>query len=87
MAKGRVIAGDYEGYDVITYDDKCCFMRRLHRIDVDKSVVTKFDVVDNIKKGFLKKDKHLISIEFYNGKRSLIEVEDKEYKCVLRALY
>lgn len=114
MAKGKVIAGDYNGYDVIAYDNKCYFMLHLKRISVDKSVVAKYEVVNDVENhsywkslakgavggmlfgpvGMLaavasnsKKTSYLISIEFNNGEKSLIEVEADEYKNILCALY
>lgn len=114
MAKGKVIAGDYNGYDVIAYDNKCYFMLRLKRISVDKSVVAKYEVVNDVQnhsywKTFAKgavggmflgpvgmlaavasnstNKSYLLSIEFNDGKKSLIEVGTDEYKSILCALY
>lgn len=114
MAKGKVIAGDYNGYDVIAYDNKCYFMLRLKRISVDKSVVAKYEVVNdienhcywkNLDKGAVgamlfgpvgmlaavasnsTKTSYLLSIEFNDGKKSLIEVGADEYKSISCALF
>lgn len=114
MAKGKVIAGDYNGYDIITFDNKCYFMLRLKRINVDKSVVAKYEVINDVEnhsywKSFAKgavggmlfgpvgmlaavtsnstKTSYLLSIEFNDGKKSLIEVGADEYKSILFALY
>ena len=114
MARGKVIAGDYNGYDVIAYDNKCYFMLRLKRVSVDKSVVAKYKVVNDVEhhsywktlaKGALggmllgpvgvlatvasnsTTISYLLSIEFNDGKKSLIEVGADEYKSVLCALY
>lgn len=114
MAKGKVVAGDYKGYDVVAFRNECYFMRRLQRVSVDKSVVARYEVVDDVEhhsywKAFVKgavggllfgsvgilaavasnspKTSYLLSIEFNDGKKSLIEVATEEYKSILRALY
>ena len=114
MAKGKVVAGDYCGYDVIAYNNKCFFMLHLKRIRVDKSIVSKYELVNDVQNhsywktlgkgavggmlfgtvGMLvgvasnsTKTTYLLSIEFKDGKKSLIEIESDEYKSILCALY
>ena len=114
MSKGKVIAGDYKGYDVIAYDNKCYFMLRLKKVNVDKSAVAKYEVVNDVEShsywktltkgavggmllgpvGMLAavasnsaKTSYLLSIEFNDGKKSLIEVAADECKSILCALF
>lgn len=114
MAKGKVVAGDYIGYEVIAYGDKCYFMKWLKKITVDRYVVAKCEHVSDISthshwKTLAKsavggmlfgaaglfagaaarsiKKSYLISVEFTDGRRSLIEADVACFKSVMRAIY
>lgn len=114
MSRGKVIAGDYKNYEVVTYGSKCYFEHWLNSISVNKNSISRYEIVSDIEKhpfwgtlvkGLIGKTLfgtigaasamstslgrkvYIISIEFKNGKRSLIEVPDTDYRSVLRALY
>ncbi len=114
MSKGKVIAGDYKNYDVVAYGGKCFFMHWLKKVNVNKAVISRYELVSDIDRhpfwstlvkgaisravfgtlgaasaisSSMNKKAHIISIEFKNGRRSLIEVPDVDYINVLKAIY
>lgn len=113
-AKNKVIAGDYEGWDVICGGGKLDFMHRLQRVSLNRTTVLKYEIVDNqngnsfwgaFLKGYvsqaflgtaglvastLSSAHHrviLLSVEFINGRRSLLEIDESVYKNILKILY
>lgn len=114
MSRGKVIAGDYKNYEVVSYGGRCYFEHLLNSVSVNRNVISRYEIVSNIEKhpfwgtlvkGLIGKTLfgtigaasamstsmgrkvYIISIEFKNGKRSLIEVPDVDYKSILQALY
>lgn len=48
--KNQVVAGDYKNWDVIFNFGKMYFMHRLKKIKITKSMVSSWDVIDDIEK-------------------------------------
>lgn len=113
-AKNKVVAGDYEGWDVVCSFGKFYFMKRLDRRPLDRVNVSRYEVVDaRTGSGFwgsairglaanavfggvgayaamsssASKRAILVSVEFFNGERSLIEIDEPTYSKMLKALY
>ena len=53
MGKCVVIAGDYEGCEVIVTGNKFHLMRGMKRTEFDKSMVNKYELVDDLSKSSL----------------------------------
>lgn len=114
VAKNRVIAGDYEGWDVIAKGGKLSFMHRLTKLSLSNATVSQYEVLTNQSAnsfwgtflrgyvgnallgpaglmastvGAVGKQILLVSIEFTNGKRSLLEIDGKTYQNLIKALY
>ncbi|MBQ8295339.1 MAG: hypothetical protein IJX87_02765 [Clostridia bacterium] len=113
--KYRVVAGDYENWDVVCYGSSAYFMLGLKKVKLDRTTVAKCEVVDDATKhsfwrtliaggvgkavfgtiGGLAgiastmrgKQSFLISIEFTDGKRSLIETDEKAQRILVKALF
>ena len=114
MKKGKVIAGDYNNYDVIAYGRKCYFSHWIDQVPLNRKTVLRYEIISDVSKhpfwgtlikGAISKaifgnlgmaasvsssvgrKSFIISIEFRNGKRSLIEIIDDDLKSVLSAIY
>lgn len=113
-AKNKVIAGDYDGWDVVTGGGKLHLMHRLTKVELTNANVDRCDVITSqsgssfwgtFLRGYVGnailgpaglmastvgaagKQTILLSIEFKGGMRSLLEVDDKTYKKIIKALY
>lgn len=113
--KYRVVAGDYENWDVVCYGSSVYFMSGLKKVKLDRTTVTKTEVIDDVTKhsfwrslvaggvgkavfgtvGALAgvastlrgKQSLLIAIDFADGKRSLIETDEKAQRMLMKALF
>ena len=50
--KNQVVAGDYKNWDVIFNFGKMYFMHRLKKVKITKSMVSSWDVIDDIEKNY-----------------------------------
>ena len=113
--KYKVVAGDYENWDVVSHGSSVYFMRGLKKVKLDRTTVVKSEVVDDTTKHsfwqsllagtvgnavlgtvgaitgvastWRGKTSVLISIEFADGKRSLIEADEKAQPMLMKALF
>ena len=94
--RNRVIAGDYKKRKVVikhTYPGKKAaiklgWIHMYKKIPLDKSTVESYEVVDESRALAANSwGRHIISIQFKNGRRSLIEVTDKIYRVIMTTLY
>lgn len=83
----KVIAGDYKGQGVL------CPLWSKPRITlpffkiaiIDKTNVDSYEVVD--RDGSTKRGVHRVAIQFKDGKRSLLEVDDRIFKAITVELF
>ena len=84
-----VIAGDYDR-DVILWDGATLTVSGLMRpvTVLDKSTVAYYSVVDCVRCGFF--GRHLaytVSVDFFDGKRSLMYLSDDFYDTFVRIMF
>ena len=119
MAKNKVIAGDYNGYNINTGWGGFTFTPPLFsqhnaRIDINRNTVCGYEIMTNdhrksavsgIMRGVIgnyffgnagmiggtmsakNKSDYIIAVSFYDGRRSLIEVDEKKYKELMRSVF
>ena len=119
MAKNKVIAGDYEGYNVKAgwggfLFSPPLFSRQNNNIEVNRTTVRGYEIIANdhrksavsgIARGVIggylfgnagmlggimsakNRGVYTIAVSFCDGKRSLIEVDEKNYKVLIRSVF
>ena len=81
-AKNKVIAGDYQGGDIMLSGEKVILSISLgNMIILNKKMVASHAVESEIK------NNHKVSITFTSGKKSLLELDDKVCKALLKQLF
>ena len=81
-AKNKVIAGDYTGANIAIAADQVVLNISLgNMIILNKKMVTSHKVESEAK------DTHTVSITFADGKKSLLELDDKMCKALLEQLF
>lgn len=100
-AKNKVIAGDYKGYTVISAMNRVSIGYMLKIIQINHETVKSWKIEDKEKKGpgvasvmvfgvlAFAGDKNVstVSIEWQDGKKSLLEVDSKALKAIQSALF
>lgn len=82
MAKNKVIAGDYEGKDVVGTGTACILLGWTKSLDLNKDIIESYEVVtEEHTKG---KGIYLVSIKFKDGKESLLEIDGKIYRLIVK---
>ena len=111
---GKVIAGDYEGKDISSFNTIVLINTSwFGSVEINKNTIATYEVIDQTSKkkvtsavgralvgSFLigpagiaagvtakKKGKYIMALEFKDGKRSLIEIDDKTYKSIMKVLF
>lgn len=114
MASNKVIAGDYQGKNVLhTFGIVSIATSMFKSFNIDKTTVKEYEVITEESRksaasavgrafvggvilgpvGWLaglsakSKGTHTIALEFNDGKKSLIEVDDKTYNSLVKALF
>ena len=112
--KNKVVAGDFQNYDIICRGNKLYFMHRLSKQEIAKSDIARFDTVSDVSQNALWKPllcggigsamfglpgmmlgaaagsggngakTFLVSLEFNDGRKSLLEVDKGVYKALFR---
>ena len=110
--KNKVIAGDFQHWDVLCGGNKLYFMHRLQKQVIDKNDIARFDTVSDVSESALWKPllcggigsavfglpgmmigaaagsgsskSFLVSLEFVDGRKSLLEVDKTVYKSLFR---
>lgn len=81
-ANNKVIAGDYNGASVELVSGKVILSVRLgHMIVLNQKMVSKYDIVSETR------ECHTVSIQFSDGKKSLLEIDDALCKALLTQLF
>lgn len=81
-AKNKVIAGDYLDGKVMLSAGKIVLSIHLgNMIVLNQKMVAKYEVVSETK------GTHTVSIQFADGKKSLLEMDDKLFKALLTQLF
>ena len=81
-AKNKVIAGDYTGANVTLVNGQVTLAISLgNMIILNKKMVASHAVESEIK------NNHKVSITFTSGKKSLLELDDKVCKALLKQLF
>ena len=81
-AKNKVIAGDYTGANVTLVNGQVSLAISLgHMIILNKKMVASHSVESEVK------NDHKVSITFTDGKKSLLELDDKMCKALLTQLF
>lgn len=84
-----VVAGDYQGKGVVFIDTKkgigiqTAIFRRSEWIPLNKDTVEKYEVVYDEPMKPSSKRTLRVSVEFKDGKRSLIQMEEQFYKTMM----
>ena len=112
-AKNKVIAGDYEKWDVISSFGQVSLMNWFKEVSISKDTVETYEIIDvtkrmnatsAISRGLLgslllgpvgalaavsakKKGTYVIAIQFKDGKKSLLEVNEKIYKVIMKICF
>ena len=84
----RVIAGDYSGSSII-FDGLSLNVSGFMSLKckLDKSTVENYNVVKSSPKGIFYRGSYTISVDFTDGKRSLISLDDKYYEIFLKSTF
>lgn len=113
--KNQVVAGDYINWDVVFHLGKVYLMHMLTKIEITRSVVRSWNVVDDVEKnsiwgpiigagigntlfgtagafagaliGKRTNVTYLVSVEFIDGKRSLLQLDAKGYNGFIKGVY
>ena len=81
-AKNKVIAGDYTGANVTLVNEQVTLSVKLgHMIILNKKMVASHAVESETK------GDHKVSVTFADGKKSLLELDDKMCKALLSQLF
>ena len=81
-AKNKVIAGDYTGANVTLVNEQVTLSVKLgHMIILNKKMVASHTVESEVK------GDHKVSVTFADGKKSLLELDDKMCKALLSQLF
>ena len=81
-AKNKVIAGDYTGANVTLVNEQVTLSVKLgHMIILNKKMVASHAVESEVK------GDHKVSVTFADGKKSLLELDDKMCKALLSQLF
>ena len=81
-AKNKVIAGDYTGSNVTLVNEQVTLSVKLgHMIILNKKMVASHAVESEVK------GDHKVSVTFADGKKSLLELDDKMCKALLSQLF
>ncbi|MEK5331561.1 hypothetical protein [Lysinibacillus sp. FSL W8-0992] len=84
MAKNQVIAGDYQQKRVIGANGVIGILLGFGKIvNLDQTTVESYEH----KSEDHKKGTHVVSIEFKDGKKSLVEIDGNVYKALLQAMF
>ncbi|MGE7837991.1 hypothetical protein [Viridibacillus arvi] len=113
-AKNKVIAGDYQGKNILhTFGIVSIATSLTKTIDLNKDLVEEYEVIDESSRksatsavgrafvggvilgpvgwlaGLSAKSKgvHVVAIQFKDGKKSLIEINDKIYSSLVKKLF
>ena len=119
MARNKVIAGDYEGYNIKAGWGSFSlspplFSQHNNRIEVNRNTVRGYEIMANdhrksaisgIARGVIgnyffgnagliggtmsakNRGVYTIAVTFYDGRRSLVEVDEKKYKELIRSVF
>jgi hypothetical protein len=119
MARNKVIAGDYEGYNVKAGWGGFAFSPPLFsqqngNVEISRDTVCGYEIIANdhrksavsgIARGVIgnyffgnagliggtmsakNRGVYTVAVSFYDGRRSLIEVDDKRYKGLMRSVF
>lgn len=80
--KNKVIAGDYTGANVTFVNEQVSLAISLgHMIILNKKMVASHSVESEVK------NDHKVAITFADGKKSLLELDDKMCKALLSQLF
>ena len=89
MTLNRVISGDYAGKQIVgggaaNAGIALGFIKQLY---LNRTTVESYEVMGGIAEATMKKGSYQIAIQFKDGKRSLIEVDEKLYKAIVQACF
>ncbi len=110
--KNKIVAGDFQHWDVLCRGNKLYFMHRLTKQEIDKNDIARFETVSDVSENALWKPllcggigsavfglpgmmlgaaagsgstkSFLVSLEFTDGRKSLLEVDKNIYKALFR---
>ena len=93
-AKNRVIAGDYKGHSVVSSVLGTEIVTESHifahskTIRLDKTTVKQYEILNQANVGFLGRDViYTVSVEFKDGKKSLLEIDREGYSNFMKYMY
>ena len=89
MALNRVLSGDYAGRQVVgggvaNAGISLGFIKQLY---LNRTTVESYEVLGGMAEATMKKGTYQLSIQFKDGKRSLLEVDEKLYKAIVQACF
>ena len=88
--KHKITAGDFKGWDIVESFNllekpRLYFTNVLNREELSKNTVERYEIIN--KNTGLLKNFYLISIVLKNGKKALIEADEKFWRKLLQLLY
>ena len=87
-AKNRVISGDYAGKQIVGggISQAGIVMGIVKKIFLNSTTVESYEVLGGVA-GAVSKNGYQVKIIFKDGKKSLLEVDEKIYKAIVQACF
>lgn len=88
-AKNRVISGDYAGSLVVGGGaaNAAISLGLIKKLNLNSLTVESYEVLGGVAGAMQPKNGYQVSIQFKDGKKSLIEVDDRLYKAIVQACF
>lgn len=88
-ALNRVISGDYAGKQVVGGGaaNAGIAMGFIKQLYLNRFTVESYEVIGGIPDASMKRGSYQVAIQFKDGKRSLLEVDEKLYKAIVQACF
>ena len=88
-AKNRVINGDYAGKQIVGGGaaNAAISLGLIKQLRLNNSTVESYEVLGGVAGAVSPKNGYQVSVQFKDGKKSLLEVDEKLYKAIVQACF